>query len=101
MVYFFHVKSTKPQWEINHLTTAWFSVIYHFTRGRLFFRFPEPAISEHFCLFHRLLEIRYDVFGIFQADAEAEEALPIDFGIMRQFVAGFIVVNDQAFNITE
>jgi len=37
--------------------------------------------SEHFCLFHRLLQIRDDVFGIFQADAESEETLPIDFGI--------------------
>ena len=48
-----------------------------------------------------MLQISNDILGILKANAEAEEAFTIDRWIVGQFVAVFVVIDDEAFNITQ
>ena len=53
-----------------------------------------PLFLQYSCFLHGLLQVGDDVFGVLEADAEAEEAFVVDGGIMRQLVAGLVVVDD-------
>lgn len=52
------------------------------------------------CL-HGLLQIGDDALGVLQSNAEAEEALLIDGGVVGELVAVPIIVDDQALNVAQ
>lgn len=54
---------------------------------------------QHPCRLHGLGQVGNDVLGVLQTDAEPEEALLIDGGVVGQLVAVPVVVDDQGLNI--
>lgn len=56
---------------------------------------------QHPCRLHGLGQVGNDVLGVLQTDAEPEEALLIDGGVVGQLVAVPVVVDDQGLNIAQ